>query len=176
MTEKEIIQGCKSGEMSCFIQLVSLYEAKLMRFLNMRCKTQQDAEDIFQETFINVLKYIDSYRAEYAFSTWLFNIAFNLLKKRPRLEHELEADLVLAAGNVAPNPIGNIWLVARDTLENEQLCLLWFTYAEGYTGKQVAEILGRSLSWVKINLVRAKQKLKDELTQQGVGLPDLLES
>ena len=48
----------------------SLYDVKLMRFLNMRCRNQQDAEDIFQETFINVLKYIDGYRTEYAFSTW----------------------------------------------------------------------------------------------------------
>lgn len=176
MTEKEIIQGCKQGEMSCFKQLVSLYDAKLMRFLNMRCKNQQDAEDIFQETFINVLKYIDGYRSEYAFSTWLFNIAFNLVKKRPQLEQSLEDDLVATPNIDSSRTSGNIWLVAQNTLENEQLCLLWFTYAEGYSGKQSAEILDRSLPWVKINLVRAKQKLKDKLTEQGVGLPDLLEN
>ncbi|MCW8999753.1 MAG: RNA polymerase sigma factor [Kangiellaceae bacterium] len=161
--------------MSCFKQLISLYDVKLMRFLNMRCKNQQDAEDIFQETFINVLKYIDSYRTEYAFSTWLFNIAFNLIKKRPQLEQELGDNLVAGSDTSAPISSSNIWIVARSTLENEQLCLLWFIYAEGYTGSQAAEILDRSLAWVKINLVRAKQKLREKLTEQGVGLIDLLE-
>ena len=176
MTEKEIIQGCQLGEVSCFKQLVSLYDVKLMRFLNMRCRNQQDAEDIFQETFINVLKYIDGYRAEYAFSTWLFNIAFNLIKKKSQLEQTLEEDLIATPDIDSSSSSGNIWLVARNTLDNELLCLLWFTYAEGYTGKQAAEILDRSLPWVKINLARAKQKLKDKLTEQGAGLPDLLEN
>lgn len=166
MTDQELITAVLKGKADCFEQLVFRYEKQLMRFLVLRCFSTQDAEDIFQETFINAHRYLSSYTEKYAFSTWLFNIAVNLLKKQ--IGHLNQAnDDVLADGvylqeyNAAEN---NIWVTARKHLQEDQFNLLWFTYVEGFSGPDVAQILGRSLPWIKINLIRSKQSLKKLLS------------
>ncbi|TQV84359.1 RNA polymerase sigma factor [Aliikangiella coralliicola] len=191
MTEQELISQSLTGDTSCFEQLVIRYEKKLMRFLILRCNCRNDADDIFQETFLNAHLYLQSYNTRYAFSTWLFNIALNLIKKHvkgglekssqkidslepsnlPTVEPVLEAN-----HETTQNTTQNIWHLAKKTLNNEQFCLLWFTYAEEYTGREVAFMLDRSLPWVKINLIRAKQQLKQALTSENLKLIDLISS
>ncbi len=181
LKDYQIIQACLKGETNQFDRLVSRYQGQLMRFLNVRCANHQMAEDIFQETFINALKYLHSYNSEYAFSTWLFRIAINLInaesaKHKDKLELDKYANNELSKettdeycydnSNIELNSIesNNIWREAKRCLKPEQLELLWFTYVHGLSGKQVALILERSLPWVKINLARSKKRLKMHLT------------
>jgi len=168
-----------------------------MKFLRVRCRTNSEAEDVFQDTFINAYKYLDSYKNRYAFSTWLFNIAVNNLKKMAKRYQELETYQDGETGQEGEATQGgelidsshwqtgsslnnidesNIWYIARKNLTSEHVELLWFTYVQGYTGQQVAKIMERSLPWVKINLIRCKEKLKQSLESQGVGLDLLAQS
>ena len=174
MTEQALIQQVLQGNTSCFEQLVLLYEKQLMRFLRLRCNTVSDAEDVFQETFLNAHLYLRSYNTKYAFSTWLFNISLNIIKRQMKAikeysNNELE-EQVADSLNVHSN---NIWHCVKRHLNNEQLCLLWFTYAEEYTGGEVASVLERSLPWVKINLIRVKKILRDKLSEENYNFSEL---
>lgn len=174
--ELALIHGSLNGDTNCFEQLVMCYEERLMRFLLLRCHCRNDADDIFQETFLNAHLYLRSYDTRYAFSTWLFNIALNLVKKHYKRKGSdcLTQDIHDIGISVANDKAYNIWYTAKNVLNNEQLCLLWFTYAEEYTGKEVAYLLDRSLAWVKINLIRTKTALRQALAKQNLELADLL--
>ena len=175
MNERTLIQRSLAGETSCFEQLVVCYEERLMRFLRLRLNTQSDADDIFQETFLNAHLYLHSYNSRFAFSTWLFNIAINVIKKSKKFEREHSNQVIDEPFFEARDSnSGNIWHLAKRLLDNEQISLLWFTYAEEYTGKEVAYLLDRSLPWVKINLVRTKKLLKDALQEEKLALADLI--
>jgi RNA polymerase sigma-70 factor, ECF subfamily len=177
--EQQLITKAINGCTSSFEQLVHLYENQLMRFLKLQCKTQSDAEDIFQETFLNAHLYLASYNKAYAFSTWLFTIALNQIKRQANklkliyseqmieVENDSQPPASITVGDMANQ---NIWFEIRQHLNSEQFQLMWFTYAEEFTGKQVATILERSLAWVKINLVRCKKLLNKKLNQDALQL------
>lgn len=171
MTEQELIQASLKGDTNAFNALVSRFETPLMRFLNFRCNSQADAEDIFQETFINVHLYLNSYDSRFAFSTWLFNIASNQVKRklkhRPEQTTDLESlDTLTHHSSSDVNQSDNLWLRLKPILSQEQLDLLWFTYVEELSGNDVAIILEKSLPWVKINLIRARKKLHKTLAEE----------
>lgn len=173
--EQALIQKSLDGDTSCFEQLVLCYEKRLIRFLRLRCHCQNDADDIFQETFLNAHLHLHSYSPRYAFSTWLFNIAMNLVKKLYKNNHDYSnQDSIQVEVYCNQDTTPNIWFTAKKVLTSEQLSLLWFFYVEEYTGKQVAYLLDRSLAWVKINLIRTKAMLKQALTEQNLKLSDLL--
>lgn len=179
MSELGLIQQALNGNTSCFEQLIFLYEKQLMRFLKLRCNCVSDAEDVFQETFLNAHLYLQSYQQKYAFSTWLFNISLNVIKRQARAHKDTFYPTNLAQEtaqqtNVEPQAnTDNIWHIAKLHLNNEQLCLLWFTYAEEYTGKEVASLLQRSLPWVKINLIRAKNLLREKMSEVNLDFSDM---
>ncbi len=190
MTDLQLIKKIINGETSCFEQLVCRYEKQLMRFLKLRCFNFNDAEDVFQETFLNAHLYLKSYDSRFAFSTWLFNISLNIVKKHNRANDKLpnqqaeidSLDNFPAANKTSLNismtaavlPKDNIWATAKEHLNDEQLSLIWFTYAEEYSGSDVAIILERSLPWVKINLIRVKSLLKAKLIEKGFSLDELV--
>ncbi len=171
MTEQQLIQASLKGDTKAFNALVSRFEVPLMRFLNYRCNSQADAEDIFQETFVNVHLYLNSYDNRFAFSTWLFNIASNQIKRklknRPEQSADLDSfDISTHSSSSKANQSNNLWLRLKPILSSEQLDLLWFTYVEELSGNDVAIILEKSLPWVKINLIRTRKKLHKLLAEE----------
>lgn len=180
LTDLQLIEEILNGKTGCFEQLVCRYDKSLMRFLKLRCQSSNDAEDIFQETFLNAHLYLRSYDSRFAFSTWLFNISLNLIKKHYKAIKEIENqdnEVVINDKELELKEfsnINNIWIIAKQHLSDEQLNLIWFTYAEEYSGSDVAIILERSLPWVKINLIRVKSLLKTILIEKGHVLNDLV--
>lgn len=185
LSDVSLVENSLKGDTSSFELLVSRYQTSLMKFLRVRCRTESEIEDIFQETFINAYRYLESYKTRYAFSTWLFNIAVNNLKRHARMNPEsqsiedsdsIESNHWRSGSHLDSLSESNIWHIAKTNLTSEHVELLWFTYVQGFTGQQVSKIMERSLPWVKINLIRSKEKLKQSLESQGVSLELLAES
>lgn len=183
-SDHSLIQDAIKGDTSAFTVLVSRYQNSLIRFLRFRLNCEADAQDVFQETFLNAHQYLRSYDPKYAFSTWLFNIALRqmsqlLAKKKKQSSLESQSEIIIedqqAEGELMEHSqvlseVGsndsNIWLLIKPYLSKEHLNLLWFFYVEEYTGKQIAAIMNRSVAWVKINLIRAKAHLKSILSEK----------
>jgi len=164
MTELQLINSAKNGDTNCFSQLVSLYQKKLYRFLLGHCQNQQDAEDALQEAFIHAFKYIKTYDVQWKFSTWLFTLASRILsaKQRKFSNHHTPDNMDEFVGHHATLlhiPDNNLWKIIRNKVSAEIFDVLWFFYAEDLTLAEVAVILDRSESWIKINLYRTKQNL-----------------
>jgi len=171
MQEQQLIRQAQEGVTSSFSQLVALYQLRLYQFLFSRCHSKQDAEDVLQETFISAFKYIKSYKPEWQFSTWLFTIAKRLIKKQTHLYCQLQfesidkktCDIELYSNTEEKD---NIWVHIKEILKQDAYDVLWFFYVEQFSIKEIAKILQRSQSWVKISLYRSKKKLlKNEIIQ-----------
>ncbi|MCF6318438.1 MAG: sigma-70 family RNA polymerase sigma factor [Proteobacteria bacterium] len=161
MNEQKLIQQAKEGDTSCFSQLVKLYQARLYQYLLARCHSSYDAEDVLQETFLNAYKYIHSYRPKWQFSTWLFTIANRLIKKQHTLyyinsfveESESTRNVMTSIDR------NNFWIQVKVIVNPQAYDVLWFFYIEELSLKEIAKILQRSKSWVKISLFRSKKQL-----------------
>ena len=78
-TDEELATRLAAGDESALAELLRRYEQPLSHFLY-RQTGGRDVEDLYQETWLRVVRHADRFDAERRFSTWLFQIANNLCR------------------------------------------------------------------------------------------------
>lgn len=142
-----------------------------MRFLLTRCASFADAEDVLQDTMIAAYRYIHTYDPRWRFSTWLYRIAIrNAANLRGPVAvdaidaHELrdeESDPLLQC--IADSESENLWVCARRVLNDDVFAAMWLRYAEDMSVNDIAKALDRSASWTKVNLMRGRRALEEQM-------------
>lgn len=103
--ETELLTKCARGDEKAYRELVERFEKPLINFILRYVGERNLAEDLFQETFVRVLRNLADFRPEASIGTWIFTIARNLCldhlkaKKRHR-EVSLEAPASDSEGRV----------------------------------------------------------------------------
>jgi RNA polymerase sigma-70 factor (ECF subfamily) len=157
--------GCKTS----FGALVRRYERGLFDFLRLRSRSIEDAEELVQESFLRAWEKLDLYDPRWSFGTWLYALARRLAAGRARRARVPEADQdagELGATDAGPAEIAGrreedarVWDVAARVLGEEQRSALWLRYADGLQPKEIAQVLGRRASSVRVLLFRARKEL-----------------
>ena len=136
------------------------------------------AEDVLQETFVEVIRKIESYRGEAELGHWIKRIAVNkcLMHLRSAWVSRRAADD--SAIERAENMAGNDKDLALDLeqalrlLPDTSRAVVWLHDVEGYTHKEIGGLMGRTTSFSKSQLARAHERLRGLLespdTQQEV--------
>lgn len=161
-----------------FDRIYAEHHARILRYLT-RMVGAQDAEDLAQEVFIRAAKAYDGFRHEAKIETWLYRIATHVavdrlrgtaLRRETMLGEELgevaedgrEAGSTLEEKTLRRAANECIRNVIYGLPENYRTPLI-LSELEGFTNREIAEILDVSLDTVKIRLHRAKDKLKKAL-------------
>src|SRR6516225_10864486 len=103
------VAAAKEGDASCFEELVRRNETRIFRLALGITRNQEDAEDALQESFIKAYRYLDKFRGDSRFSTWLTRIALNeaLMTVRRRRPNHVEFDETnVIPGVLIPNRVG----------------------------------------------------------------------
>ncbi len=181
----ELIQAINSGQTDKFHDLVKSYEQKLYNFSLRMCRDHSDAEDMIQETFLNVFRYLKDFRYETKFKNWLYKVAASTcIKKRRKSKFAPEKELSLddfLPGNETevPDHVPDWALMPLDKLLNQELAItvnqeilslpkkyrlvIVLRDIEGFSTAETAQILSLSPSNVKVRLHRARLYLRDKL-------------
>lgn len=169
LTDEQLVEASLQGTAAAFDELVDRYQERLLRFLLTRSSCRADAEDAIQDTFISAYRYLASFDPRWRFSTWLYRIALrNLSRQRGPLGQasveSLASDDDPLQDCIDQSESENVWMVAKKVLSDEAYTALWLRYVEDMAVKDIAEALDKSLSWTKVNLLRARRRLTTELT------------
>jgi RNA polymerase sigma-70 factor (ECF subfamily) len=181
----ELIQAINSGQTDKFQELVKRYEQKLYNFSLRMCRDHRDAEDMIQETFLNVFRYLNGFRYETKFKNWMYKIAASTcIKKRRKSKFAPEKELSLeefSPGNQTevPDHVPEWALMPLEKLLNQELSnainkeilslpkkyrlVIVLRDIEGFSTAETAQILGLSTANVKVRLHRARLYLRDKL-------------
>lgn len=172
-SELALIDAAKRGDVEAFTRLVAAYRQALFRYLLTLSPSHADAEDSLQDTLINAYRYLETYDPRWRFSTWLYRIAVrNAYRNRPRQTVRIDGDeaceLVDAEGDpldqcAAASERENLWRSARRLLSGEVYTAMWLRYVEELSIRDISHVLGRSVSWTKVNLLRGRRVLESEL-------------
>ncbi|MDX5345611.1 MAG: sigma-70 family RNA polymerase sigma factor [Hymenobacteraceae bacterium] len=170
LTEKEIIEGCKKGKAACQEELYRRYSARMMSLCLRYAKTNFEAEDVFQEAFVNVFNNIDAYGAG-SFVGWMrrifVNTAINNYRKNKIHYGHLDSQELEVEDNGQIDILQD--LTALELMEHVNVLpdgyrLVFNLYVvEGYTHKEIAETLGIAEGTSKSQLAKAKSMLKKNL-------------
>jgi len=171
-TETQLVRAAQAGSAEAFADLVRSYRDRLLRFLLTRCASYADAEDALQDTLINAYRYIRSYDPRWRFSTWLYRIAIRNASKLRTQEFVELGDLRDEEGDpllqcIADSESENLWVSARQLLNDEVFAAMWLRYAEDMSVNDISKALDRSASWTKVNLMRGRRALDAELNGTG---------
>ena len=183
--DTELIEAINAGQSDRFPELLKRYEQKLYNFGLRMCGDVRDAEDLVQDTFLNVFKYLKDFRFETKFKNWLYRVASSsCIKKRRRSkfapQHEISLDdfIPTEAEHVAQQAPD--WAqMPLDQLLNEELAaqlkeaimslpdkyrlVVVLRDLEGFSTAETAQILNLQPSNVKVRLHRARLFLRDKL-------------
>ncbi|MEE4113727.1 MAG: RNA polymerase sigma factor [Desulfobacteraceae bacterium] len=183
--DEALVRAINRGRQDLFYELVNRYEKSLYNFGLRMCDNPSDAEDMVQDTFLNVLKYLKGFRYETKFRNWLYRVATSAcLKKKRRSKYapdrELSLDEFLPADESAVSmdlprwasqPLdhvldGELAGVIRQSLLNlpeKYRLVVVLRDVEGFTTQETAEILDLTATNIKVRLHRARLFLRDAL-------------
>src|SRR5438552_1427446 len=87
----ELIRAARGGDLAAFEMLVQRHERRVLRVAYQMVGNLDDAQDVAQEVFIRLWKYLGKMRDEAKFSTWLYrlvvNSSYDLLNRR-KVDHD----------------------------------------------------------------------------------------
>jgi RNA polymerase sigma-70 factor, ECF subfamily len=86
MSDTELIREAQRGNRAAFEELVRQYDGAVLRLAYHLTRSEQDAQDIYQDAFLKAYKNINNFRFECSFYTWIYrivtNLCLDLLRKR----------------------------------------------------------------------------------------------
>jgi len=185
MDETALIRLAQQGDERAFEDLVRQYDQNVLRLALNLLRSPEDANDIYQETFLRVFKNLHSFRFDCSFSTWLYRIATNLCldalrKRRVRREEDTvveTSDGVLdrmdtieearAEGNPQRHLLSRqlrqrIETVLKELTPRERT-VFELRHYEGLRLRAIGDVLGTSEEAAKNCLFRATQKMRAAL-------------
>jgi len=184
-SDSELVRAIIAGHQDRFYELVKRYEKNLYNFGLRMCDNPSDAEDMVQDTFLNVYRYIGGFRYETKFKNWLYRVATSAcLKKKRRSKYapdrELSLDEFLPSDEssvsvdlprwasqpldqVLDGELGEVIRQALLDLPEKYRLVIVLRDVEGFRTQETADILNLTAANVKVRLHRARLFLRSAL-------------
>jgi RNA polymerase sigma factor (sigma-70 family) len=170
------------GDEAAFAALIRRHGSMVLRLCLRILPNQQDAEDVFQATFLVLSQKAASLRPRESLGSWLFTVSYRIAQKARinaarRRKHEGRA-----APTPAANPLAQVTLWEAHKVLYQELARLQdkfraplvLCYLEGLTRDEAAHRLGWSPSRLKSRLEQARQRLRTRLAARGLTLSGAL--
>lgn len=171
LSEQEIIEGCKQNDSKAQKALFEHCFAKLQNVCLRYSKSQADAEDLIQDTYIKVFDKIETFKGNSSLTSWVCSIAVNAALSEFRKNKKFKLiDLDSAdftAAMVADDDVFNevpdvnkAIDAIRQLPEGYQMVLNLYAL-ENYSHKEIAKALNITVGTSKSQLARARKKLTE---------------
>jgi RNA polymerase sigma-70 factor (ECF subfamily) len=150
-----------------FWDLAEPHKQRLYNFIHKSLSFSTEAEDVFQETLLRGLKYFPSYHKEKSFSTWLFAIAHNEIRKHFKNSRRdttlpLAEDLIAGAAQTDLHLVREVYRLA-DGLKPKHKEIFFLFYDSGFSVAEISRVTGVREGNVKFILNRARNSLRERL-------------
>lgn len=183
--ESALVSAAQQGGVEAFTSLVNRYERRIFRLARHITQSQEDAEDVLQETFLKAYEHLEDFQGNSKFYTWLVRIAVNqaLMKLRKRkndatvsLDEPIDTGEETVTREVAvwdPNPeltysreeMREILQSAINSLPPAFRAVFALRDIEGLSTEETAAMLNLTIPAVKSRLLRARLRLREKLTR-----------
>lgn len=182
MDEQQFIEQLRNGDRGAFNRLVEEYKDVILNVCYGFVKNADEAEDLTQEVFVEVYKTITRFREQSSLYTWIYRIAvsksLDALKRKKSVKRAAffekrvrsdSADLEMEqTHSVVPNPEAALEQKQQrlfinhclNQLAESQRVAFVLSQQNGMSYKEIAEIMGKSLSSIESLVHRSKTNLR----------------
>lgn len=181
MNEKQRIRAIRSGDTTAFGYFIDTYQDMAISIAFRICEDQPEAEDIAQNAFVKAFRNLHTFQGNSKFSTWFYRIVYNTaISEVRKAVHKTEfinykhSELSHQYSNF--DTLENLETEERKKIIEEALCqipkneamALTLYYLEENSVKDVAEIMGLTVSNTKVKLHRGRKHLAIEIPREKV--------
>ena len=184
--DRRLLTRAQGGDISAFEELVARHEEKVYGLALRMTRSEADAAEITQDTFLSAYQHLAEFRGEAAFGSWVHRIAANNALMRLRRQRVLDVvneDLAgpefTERGSLAESPetdwtrraddkildeeLGRAIRVATDALPEGYREVFLLKDVEGLSYEEISEMVGISVPAVKSRLHRARLALREAI-------------
>lgn len=184
MEENAIVEKAKRGDKQALSILVNKYSSRVYNLALRIVRNKEEAEDVLQDTFLTVVAKLHTFDGRSSFFTWLYRIATNsalmlLRKKKIRRSNfksnDYDPDQIELNNLVDWSQDPTIGLdndeikskieEAINTLKEKYKTVFVLRDIEGISTRETSEILDITEQNVKVRLLRARQFLRNYLSE-----------
>jgi RNA polymerase sigma-70 factor (ECF subfamily) len=168
---QDLLDCCLDGDKKAQFEIYRLYYKSMYNSSLRIVGIPEEAEDIMQESFLTAFRKLKTYSGDVSFGAWLKKIVINRsldeLRKRKVLFEELHAELPVAnepepeAASITVEEVKS----AINSLSDGYRTILSLILLEGYDHEEVSEILGIKNVTSRTQFSRARQRLREILTE-----------
>jgi len=174
-----LVARARRGDPHALETLYRTFASPVYTLARRLCRSSQDAEDVLQETFLEVVRSIRSFRGDGSLAGWIRRVAaskalMRLRSDRSRGDHDPLDDSHPTPSHSESGPgLHDDRIGARVDVETAlgQLspaarAVVWLHDIEGYTHDEIGDMLGKTASFSKSQLARAYVRLRAVMPQQ----------
>ncbi|NNB84277.1 sigma-70 family RNA polymerase sigma factor [Corallococcus exiguus] len=184
--DRRLLTRAQDGDVSAFEALVGLHQDRVYGLALRMTRSEADAAEITQDTFLSAYQHLKDFRGEAAFGSWVHRIAANhaLMRLRHRrvaqaAESELQTPEFTERGTLADYPVsdwsrdaeekaldaelGQAIQQAADRLPEGYREVFLLKDVDGLSYEQIAEVTGDSIPAIKSRLHRARLALREAI-------------
>ncbi len=175
--DNDLIQLVLQGNTSAYAVLVDRYRNFVFTIVLRYISSREDAEEVSQDIFVKAFRSLADFKGASKFSTWLYTITttscLTFLRKKKLEVHSLDNENVFAAadnidGGMSANQVEQ---KSRVKMVNEAIRMLspddaqviTLFYKGEQTLEEISQIMGKEPNAVKVQLHRARTRLKERL-------------
>jgi RNA polymerase sigma-70 factor (ECF subfamily) len=165
--DERIIDEMKQGCTDAFERCYQLISPQIYTVIYNICRNKDTAQELLQDTFIDIFESLDCYKTKQSFLAWAKRIAFNntlnFIKREKRVvlmeelpEEAFEIDCDIAKQLIDSQLIESLF--AKVT-EVERL-ILWLFIVEQYNHEEIAELMSKTPSYSKSIVSRTLKRIR----------------
>lgn len=158
-----VVARARSGDPEALEQIFRAFQTPVYNLARRICRTVEDAEDVLQETFLEVAKSIRRYRGDGSLWAWVRTIASSKALMRLRRNKYRDADELHDEVFPTRREDGHLRMdleAALERLPETSRAVVWLHDVEGYTHSEIGGMMGKSVSFSKSQLARAHVRLR----------------
>lgn len=150
-------------------QAMGAWGGSVWRLALAQTGSKEDAEDVYQDVFLRLAQSATEFSSQEHLKAWLLRVAVNRCHDVARLRSRRRAVPLDSmpfepsdAGPLSPDEVRALWEAVGELPESMRVVIHLY-YQEGYSGKEIAGLLGLEPSTVRTRLQRARAQLKISL-------------
>tara|TARA_Y100001933_G_scaffold265263_1_gene338689 strand:- start:14836 stop:15366 length:531 start_codon:yes stop_codon:yes gene_type:complete len=172
---EELIENCKKGKRQAQEELYRRYSSVLFGMCLKYSRNKTEAEDNLHDSFITIFDKLDQFSFKGSFEGWIKRITVNTVLQKYRKDQHLNV--------VSENIEDEIEVDTEDTdislstllgyiqeLPHKYRLTFNLYVLDGYSHKEIGEMLGTSIGTSKSNLARAKAILRDKIEKAKINI------
>jgi len=173
---EELIHNCRQGKRTAQAELYQKYSGVLFGMCLKYSRNKIEAEDNLHDSFITILDKIDQYNFKGSFEGWIKRITVNTVLQKYRKEQYMDVvtenipdDAIEIDLDEADVSLSTLLGHIQD-LPNKYRITFSLYVLDGYSHKEISEMLGTSLGTSKSNLARAKVILREKIEKENINI------